>query len=639
MKNLYPTLVAMLSLLLLLTPVVSAQENLWALNAGELTGDAATTSDLAGTSWTLTTLGGKAGPPDPVITANFNEDGSLTGSAGCNFYMTTYKVSGNTIAVGQLASTMMACPEPIMAQEAAYLKALEQARTYKIDGQQLTLFDAGGKALATFAPQSSSLANTSWDVVSYNNGKQAVVSVMLGTELTANFSADGMLSGHAGCNEYNAGYKTDGKQIAIGPAASTRMMCAQPEGVMEQESQYLAALQSAATYRIDGTKMEMRTADGALAASFQRAKPAAAATGLQPQQIHLDTQGLPYSWQVVPVPATPYDASQPPGPMGMPAHIEILFGVTTPADHQPGMPIMYIIPVDAYRQMWDAAGNPSVTQAIEQIFKLTYVLQSPAPTSGMPALPFEEIAGYNDLSVQVGRAAHDDASASKNGYRFVGRWAQDANPVTNQGLKYVYQGFTNDGKYLVAFFYPVSTSQLPNSYADVPASDIEQFNADPAASIQKSAQMLNGLPPSAWDPDLTRLDALVGSLQIDGMTTSGLLDQTWTWVGIEPGGGVKPLTDTSRTYQVTFNSDSSLAYKADCNTGAGTFTHDGGMVGSLRTTLGPSTLAECNDAGQGQRFVNGLMAAQNFKVRPGGTELELVLPAAGGSLVLSNQGK
>jgi heat shock protein HslJ len=46
-------------------------------------------------------------------------------------------------------------------------------------------------------------------------------------------------------------------------------MCNDPEGVMDQESQFLAALESAATYKIEGTRLELRTADGALAADFQ----------------------------------------------------------------------------------------------------------------------------------------------------------------------------------------------------------------------------------------------------------------------------------------------------------------------------------------------------------------------------------
>ena len=115
-------------------------------------------------------------------------------------------------------------------------------------------------------------AGASWEVIGYNDGKQAVVSVTLGTTLTASFGADGMLSGSAGCNDYTASYKTDGSKISIGPAATTRKMCSEPPNVMEQETQYLQALSTAATVRIDGAKMEFRTADGALAADFARAK-------------------------------------------------------------------------------------------------------------------------------------------------------------------------------------------------------------------------------------------------------------------------------------------------------------------------------------------------------------------------------
>ncbi len=49
------------------------------------------------------------------------------------------------------------------------------------------------------------------------------------------------------------------------------MACGEPEGVMEQEMQYLAALQTAATYSIEGDIMQLRTAEDALAAQFVRA--------------------------------------------------------------------------------------------------------------------------------------------------------------------------------------------------------------------------------------------------------------------------------------------------------------------------------------------------------------------------------
>jgi heat shock protein HslJ len=42
------------------------------------------------------------------------------------------------------------------------------------------------------------------------------------------------------------------------------MMCVAPEGVMEQETRYLTALQNAATYSIDGGTLTIRDAGGAM---------------------------------------------------------------------------------------------------------------------------------------------------------------------------------------------------------------------------------------------------------------------------------------------------------------------------------------------------------------------------------------
>ena len=160
--------------------------------------------------------------------------------------------------------------QPIMRQATEYITALTQATTYNSNGQLLTLLDASGKILATFAAQDSKLGGTSWTVMSYNSGKQAVVSVAIGSKLTAEFSADGKLSGSAGCNNYTATYEASGKSIKIGQAASTRKMCAGPAGVMEQEAQYLKVLGTAVSYRVEGNQLEFRSADGALVAKFEK---------------------------------------------------------------------------------------------------------------------------------------------------------------------------------------------------------------------------------------------------------------------------------------------------------------------------------------------------------------------------------
>ncbi len=247
-----------------------------------LTFSALMPAPLVGTLWQLTgyddgTGGFSSLLRDTEITAIFGEDGTLSGSAGCNNYSTSYEVSGDRLTVGPVASTMMMCPGPqgIMEQETAYLTALQSASTFQIEGKTLTLLSAqGGAALTYVVREPTPLAGTLWQVIGYNNGKGGVVSVVIGTELTAAFGEDGSLTGSAGCNNYSASYELDEAAgpsegaIAISPAASTRMFCAEPEGTMEQEAQYLAALEMASTYRIEGDRLQLRDANGSLIADY-----------------------------------------------------------------------------------------------------------------------------------------------------------------------------------------------------------------------------------------------------------------------------------------------------------------------------------------------------------------------------------
>ena len=138
---------------------------------------------------------------------------------------------------------------------------------------QLNLLGADGAATAIFTTQSTALAGTVWDVTGYNNGRQALVSVLADTSLTMAFSNDGKVTGSAGCNRYTAVYLVEGVKLEFGPAAATRMMCARPEGIMEQEQLFLKALETVATARFEGDRLELRTADGALAVTLKKQTP------------------------------------------------------------------------------------------------------------------------------------------------------------------------------------------------------------------------------------------------------------------------------------------------------------------------------------------------------------------------------
>jgi heat shock protein HslJ len=208
------------------------------------------------------------------ITADF-QDGQLIGNAGCNNYFASYQVDGSNLTIGSLASTEMYCMDPpaLMDQEITYLAVLESAMSYQLVEDRLIILDAEGQIILTFNPaENKSLTGTLRKVLMYNNGKEAVVSVILGTEITAFFYEDGKVRGTAGCNNYSTSYELNGEKITIGSARITRMVCAEPEGIMEQEMQYLAALEMASSYQFEGDNLILMDSDGRRVVDYQTAR-------------------------------------------------------------------------------------------------------------------------------------------------------------------------------------------------------------------------------------------------------------------------------------------------------------------------------------------------------------------------------
>jgi heat shock protein HslJ len=103
---------------------------------------------LAGTTWTLVSYGDPANPTPaldtPPVTLTFSGSG-VSGNAGCNSFSGGFTFEGNTLMVGQLVSTLMAClDQPVMDQEAAVLAALSTASRFAINGNQLVIRYDGG---------------------------------------------------------------------------------------------------------------------------------------------------------------------------------------------------------------------------------------------------------------------------------------------------------------------------------------------------------------------------------------------------------------------------------------------------------------------------------------------------------------
>jgi heat shock protein HslJ len=97
--------------------------------------------------WKLTAYGpaGSTQPavPDVEATINFDAQGQVSGNLGCNQFSGKYEVKGSQINFGPQATTLMACPDPQMAQEQAAFKIMSDSADYKIDGNTLTITKDG----------------------------------------------------------------------------------------------------------------------------------------------------------------------------------------------------------------------------------------------------------------------------------------------------------------------------------------------------------------------------------------------------------------------------------------------------------------------------------------------------------------
>jgi len=77
-------------------------------------------------------------PPDVPVTLVVEGSG-VSGRSGCNQYFGEFTLVDGRVTLGGLGGTEMACEEPIMALEAAYLGGLAKVDSARMDGETLVL--------------------------------------------------------------------------------------------------------------------------------------------------------------------------------------------------------------------------------------------------------------------------------------------------------------------------------------------------------------------------------------------------------------------------------------------------------------------------------------------------------------------
>lgn len=203
-----------------------------------------------------------------VAWLDFAPGGNVTGQDGCNRLTGTYTAAPGELRFGPLAGTRRACVGAAEAVAREVTARLPRVRQFAIDGSALTLRDASGTALLQYTATTPGVRGA-WEAVSvlFDDGIRGVIEAH---QPTADFAADGRITGTTGCNTFAGTYEAAGTRLTIDPGAVTERACADPEA-NRQERGYLAALRSVVRFDQTGPELTLYDAQGRMAVTLQRA--------------------------------------------------------------------------------------------------------------------------------------------------------------------------------------------------------------------------------------------------------------------------------------------------------------------------------------------------------------------------------
>jgi heat shock protein HslJ/membrane-bound inhibitor of C-type lysozyme len=97
---------------------------------------------LLGAEWVIEDIGGAGLVDRSRATLRFGDDGKVGGRASCNIFTGSYTLTGESLAFGKSAGTMMACAPALMEQERRLLDLLQAVHRFEIS-------DSGALVLVT----------------------------------------------------------------------------------------------------------------------------------------------------------------------------------------------------------------------------------------------------------------------------------------------------------------------------------------------------------------------------------------------------------------------------------------------------------------------------------------------------------
>jgi heat shock protein HslJ len=343
----------------------------------------------------------------------------------------------------------------------------------------------------------------------------------------------------------------------------------------------------------------------------------ASAGVLEPGEFSITPPATIGSANWIQVPGTPYDPNIPASLNGLPPHLLVTF------DQDQVDPNMFditqrqgrILPVQAYLSMYAQAGVTEVQDRIQRLEQLLKDQPNPVE-SGIPVLP-----GINATQSLHAKVKYINF-AGGTGIAFLASYSQDVSAITNERLFYFFQGLSEDGQQYVSFVYPVSSTSLPNTAADVPPETMAAVESDPNKYLADMTAALEAAPASDFSPDLSQLDSMFQSIRIGAIPPTStpvpagppIAGTSWFWRSFIKADGSQTTITEYDNYVLEFLAGGMVSVLADCNKGSGTYRTSGTQI---TIQVSAATQASCGSESLGTQYITQLNASFAYAVQNG----------------------
>ncbi|MEV6276546.1 META domain-containing protein [Nocardia sp. NPDC051832] len=206
-------------------------------------------------------------PGGGPLTLTFTADGRVSATAGCNQGSAPVTLDNQTLAAGQLASTLMGCDGDRARADEWMAALLASGPSWELKDSTLTLKNQDQTVILLdkkVATPDKPLEGTAWRVTEIITPDARIASVAINESKPHLTLKDKGISGNAGCNNFAAKAAIDqtpaGATVVLDDLGTTRMVC-QPD-VMEVESAVLKTLNDTMTATVDADVLTLKTAAG-----------------------------------------------------------------------------------------------------------------------------------------------------------------------------------------------------------------------------------------------------------------------------------------------------------------------------------------------------------------------------------------